>query len=83
MSEVIKLLSKEEAIKLVGGKRDYIHCFLNPNGMLIGTDWSWNEFDELLNETEKIMEAGEQAKRMKHPLAVFKNKWHFFEAISE
>ena len=83
MSEVREYLSKEEAIKIVGGKRDSIHCFLNPGGMLIGADWSWNEFDKLLNEAEEIVKAGKQAVAMRHPLAVFKDRWHFFGVLSE
>ena len=73
-------LTIEEAIKLVGGKRDYVHCFKNPGGMLIGADWEWHKFVSLMEGAERIEAAGETAQSMKHPLAVLANgSWHFFE----
>ena len=86
MGEELKVLTKEQAIELVGGKRDYIHCFKNPNGMLLGADWKWEKFEELLDEVSTdikgiITHSGQTATNMKHPLAVFQNgSWNFFGA---
>ncbi len=82
MSEEIKQLTKDEAVALVGGVRETIHCFLNPGGMLLGADWNWHEFETALEKAERIEEAGDTAKSMKHPLALFNGgKWQFFEAV--
>lgn len=75
-----KDMTKEQAIELVGGRHEEIHCFLNPGGMLIGADWSWKSFEECLDNAERITIAGESASRMGHGLAVYTyGKWHFFE----
>ena len=84
MGEDLKVLTKDQAIELVGGKREFIHCFKNPNGMLIGADWKWTEFEKLLDEASTdikgiITPSGQTATNMKHPLAVFhKGSWNFF-----
>lgn len=77
----VETLTKDQAIEFVGGKRDEIHCFLNPGGMLLGADWSWDAFEKILDDADSIQKSGEQATRMRHPLAVLaNNKWHFFES---
>ena len=83
MEKEREYLTKEQAIELVGGKREEIHCFLNPGGMLVGADWSWKEFVDLLDKSEVIEKAGEQAQAMNHPLAVYSGKWYFFEKTEE
>lgn len=83
MSEEVKQLSKDEAIALVGGKREEIHCFIQGGMMLVGADWGWDEFERAVDRAESRVEAGEQAQRMKHPLAMFVDgKWKFFAAAT-
>ena len=75
-------MTKDEAIELVGGKRDYIHCFVNPRGgMLLGADWSWESFEEALDTAQEFGKAGGQAQQMKHPLFIKdkENHYNFFE----
>lgn len=75
-------MTKEEAVTLVGGEREYIHAFKNPNGMLVGADWDWKTFLSELDSADEIVHAGEAATQMKHPLAVRKNdRWTFFERV--
>lgn len=81
MSEQIERLTKEQAIELVGGKRETIHSFMGGGMILLGADYSWDQFEKTLDEAIEIQKAGEQATRMNHPLAVKKpeGKWIFFE----
>jgi len=79
MSEV-KKLTISEAIELVGGEREYIHCFMNPNGMLLGADWQWQRFLDEMETATRLAPAGPTAERMGHPLGVFSaGSWKFFE----
>lgn len=78
MNDIREFLNKQEAINLVGGKRDTIHCFMNPNGFLIGADWSWSEFEEILDQADQIELAGATAASMGHPLCVWNNNKPYF-----
>lgn len=84
MSEEMKSLTHLEARQLVGGGREYIHCFTNPNGMLIGADWPWFEFERALENASEIVHAGAAATAMGHTLAVrVDGRWLFFEKKKE
>lgn len=70
---------RTESFEMVGGRRETIHCFLNPNGMLIGADWDWTKFEEILSRAERISKSGEKATAMGHPVAVYSDgRWAFF-----
>lgn len=79
----IELLTKEQAITLVGGKREYIHCFVQNGGPLIGADWEWSAFEECLDSADKITTSGSGAAAMRHPLAVHSGGWRFFETCED
>lgn len=77
--EETERLTKQEAIDLVGGKSEYIHCFKNPNGMLLGADWAWEEFEKELEIATRLAPSGPMAEKLNHPLAVFSGgRWMFF-----
>jgi hypothetical protein len=81
-----EFLTKDQAIELVGGKREYIHCFLqslsNYHAALLGADWTWDEFEKALDEESVIEVAGSNAAAMNHPLAILKNQtWYFFAKV--
>ncbi len=73
-----EILTKDQAIDLIGGEKEYVHSFKNPNGMLIGCDVSWKEFLQKIEYAEVIEKAGEQATSMNHPLCLTINgKYEF------
>ncbi len=73
-------LSKSDALNLIG-KRDPVHVFLNPNGMLVGADWSMEEIDKLLSEATLIEVGGNYCVSMGHPVVAIKEgRPHFIEA---
>ncbi len=65
-----EILSKNQAIDLIGGQKEFVHSFINSNGMLLGCDLTWEMFIEKLNKASVIEKAGEQATRMNHPLCL-------------
>lgn len=70
-------LELEEAMKMIPNT-DTIHVFRNPNGMLIGADWSREEVIDLIKQYGAEL-SGEQATRMGHGLAVNDGAWCFIE----
>jgi len=72
-------MEKNEALNKLKFINDTCHVFINPNGMLIGADWSKKEIIELL-DSGKISLSGTTATKMGHGIAVFNyGKYHFLE----
>ena len=79
MSKNTELLTKDEAIALVGGESELIHCFINAGFGLIGADWDWPKFLQALDNAKSIQHSGATAVSMGHPVAVSDGeKWMFF-----
>lgn len=80
------VLTKQEAIEMLP-EGEKIHVFMNPNGMLLGADWTRQQVLELINGVKKenyISLAGEQATRMKHGLVVWDgNRYCFIQTKDE
>lgn len=68
MSERISL-SADEAISVLAAGDD-VHAFMNPNGFLLGADWSREEVEEAIRGTHFIEIAGATARGMKHGIAI-------------
>lgn len=69
-------ITLEKALDLIP-ESEYVHTFLNPNGMLIGADWS----RELVIEKIKkhgVQLSGEQATRMHHGLVIYDGTKYIF-----
>lgn len=65
-------ITADEATSLLNDGEN-IHTFVNPNGMLIGADWSRNKILELLKEhSGKIELGGDTCRAMKHGMIVFR-----------
>lgn len=79
MSNERSFITKEKAMEYIGDS-EYIHVFLNPNGMLIGADWTQKEISELLDRSKTIEIGGGQCVAMKHPVVAFDGKFHFISA---
>lgn len=47
-----------------------IHTFMNPNGMLLGADWSREEILAELRNAHEILETGPAAQAMGHGIAI-------------
>lgn len=64
-------LTKEQAISLLP-KGKQVHTFRNPNGMLIGCDWSKKRVIEKINDSgDKCLAiGGEASKSLKHALII-------------
>lgn len=72
-----KIINKLEAIEIIG-KQEQVHSFVNPNGMLIGCDLSWDSFLEKLDKASTIEMSGEQAARLNHPICLtIDNRYEF------
>ena len=69
-----EILTKEQAISLIGGERDSVHSFKNPApAMLIGCDILWKDFLVKLDEADCIEAAGDMAVKMNHPVCLTKD----------
>jgi hypothetical protein len=64
------VITKEKAIELMQPQTEYVHSFVNPNGMLMGCDISWVDFEKKLDAATTIEMAGEQAVKMNHPICL-------------
>lgn len=62
-------ITKKQAIGLLP-KGKQVHTFVNPNGMLIGADWSKKELIEKINNSKDndLEIGGETCKGLKHAL---------------
>jgi hypothetical protein len=72
-------LTKEQAISaLPKGKQ--VHTFLNPNGMLIGADWSKKSVLAEINKSDDncLEIGGELCKGMKHALIIYRDNSPLF-----
>ncbi len=80
MSEERQPLTPEQAKSLLNDGQD-IHVFLNPNGMLIGADWTRQQVESLINKAESLEVGGAACVRMKHGLvAKSDGRYHFIES---
>lgn len=70
-------IENEKAIEMLP-TGETIHVFRNPGGMLIGADWKRQEIIDLINK-HGAESSGEQAKALKHGLAVNDGAWCFIE----
>lgn len=69
MSDKI-FITPEQAISLLN-EGDSIHTFRNPNGMLMGADWSRKEIIKALRSNPTgIQIGGEICRQMKHALII-------------
>lgn len=61
-------ITKEEALSVLD---DDLHVFLNTSvGVILGAGWSKEQIEEAIEKAVRIEIAGEQAKAMKHGIAV-------------
>jgi hypothetical protein len=75
-----QLLNYDQAVALLN-EGDTIHVFVNPNGMLVGADWSRKEVLKLLKEADEIQIGGEQCIAFKHGLVATSGaRNHFIES---
>ncbi len=65
----VETVAYEDAIKMLPDDAE-IHTFVNPNGFLIGADWSREEILGLLR-TGSVQLSGPMATRMNYGLVVF------------
>lgn len=70
MSEDKIILTKEQAISLIGDGQD-IHTFRSGHGILVGADHSRKELLESIERAKLIEIGGEACKRMGHGLVVW------------
>lgn len=74
-------LTYEEAVSLLP-EGDSIHTFINGYYGLIGADWSRDDILGKLKEAEKVIElTGEQAKKMKHGMAIRPNRDYYQDEV--
>lgn len=76
-----KIITPAQAIELLNDG-DYIHVFRNPNGMLLGADWSRQSIIDEINKDGAVLEiGGQQCRAMGHGLVI--NLSAFVEANEE
>jgi hypothetical protein len=76
MSDNIVFLSYEQAVSLLPDGDD-VHVFLNPNGMLVGADWSRQSVLDMLKVGTSQL-GGDMCLRMGHGLVCEnKERFHF------
>lgn len=76
-----KILSFDEAVKMLPD-RDAVHTLSNPNGMLIGADWSRKRLLDAM-ALHGVELSGPEATRMGHGLAMFDGNRHIFIETKE
>jgi len=64
------IIKKDEVKELLNIRDGYCHVFSNPNGMLMGADWSEKEIDKAISESNFIEKAGEVAMNMNHGICI-------------
>jgi hypothetical protein len=81
MSDEKIILTPDEAASLLADSQ-YVHNFIQSGPMFLGCDFEKDSAIEAFRSAKQIELAGENAKGMKHPLAVFDKdgKLSFFEA---
>jgi hypothetical protein len=80
MQDEKQKLTFERAVELLNDGEE-IHVFLNPNGMLVGADWSRKEILKLLKDAESIEVGGPSCINLKHGLVAWHgNRPHFIES---
>ncbi len=72
----VETVAYEDAIKMLPDDAE-IHTFVNPNGFLIGADWSREEILGLLR-TGSVQLSGPMATRMNYGLVVFDGRKNVF-----
>ncbi len=77
-------ITPEEAFDCLHIDDNEVHCFLNPNGALIGMEWGTNATKELLSRAETIEIGGDNCMDLGHGIVVYeKNIYHFLEHDKE
>jgi hypothetical protein len=72
----VDVLEAGQAVEMIDDG-DFIHVFLNPNGMLVGADWSRKSVLELISRS-KCQLSGDMAASMGHGLACLdRGRYHF------
>ena len=80
-------LTADEALSVIDISADDVHVFMNPNGMLIGADWSLGEIKNLINRCYYIERCAPDgmARKMNHGISIVtpQDKERYFIATNE
>ncbi len=77
-------LTKEEAVSIARFVDNKVHCFANSNFGLLGCNYSKEEFEKCLDNSQVIEIGSEMCRKMKHAIIVIENrKAYFFENRDE
>lgn len=81
MSDDRIFLTPEQAETMLP-EGDTVHCYRNPNGMLIGADWDRADVIKAFATAREIEIGGQGCRAVRHPLVVTQtdNRAMFFEA---
>lgn len=66
-------LSVKEAKATINKRSKYVHTFVNPNGMLIGCDWTLVEVMRAIKTAKTIKVGGPSSRGLGHGLVIFTN----------
>lgn len=77
------ILTKLQAIDLLGD-REYIHTTFNPiMNVLLGADWSRQELIDEINKAPKIQIGGPNCKALGHGLVIWTDKAPLFVEVDK